>query len=105
MALDKRLENLNLTIELQERSLELGKALKESARITELGVLRCEAAVRKNQSEKLIVNQDIVVTENRINFLLNRYPQPVERVSAGFYELKINTLNVGVPSQLLQYRP
>lgn len=105
MALDKRLENLNLTIDLQERSLEIAKALKEAARITELGVLRFEAEVRKNQSEKLIVNQDIVVTENRINFLLNRFPQPVERVSAGFYDLNINRLSVGVPSQLLQNRP
>ena len=105
MALDKRLENLNLTIELQEQSLEIAKANKEAARGTELGVLRFQAEVRRNQSEKLIVNQDIVVTENRINFLVNRYPQPVERVSAGFYDLNINTLSVGVPSQLLQNRP
>ncbi|WP_406695626.1 TolC family protein [Singulisphaera sp. Ch08] len=105
MALDKRLENLNLTIELQERSLEIAQALKEAARITELGVLRFQAEVRKNQSEKLIVHQDIVVTENKINFLLNRFPQPVERVSAGFYDLNINRLSVGVPSQLLQNRP
>jgi multidrug efflux system outer membrane protein len=105
MALDKRLENLNLTIELQERSLEIAKANKEAARGTELGVLRFQAEVRRNQSEKLIVNQDIVVTENRINFLANRFPQPVERVSAGFYDLNINRLSVGVPSQLLQNRP
>jgi len=105
MALDKRLENLNLTIELQERSLEIAKAQKEAARGTELGVLRFEAEVRKNQSEKLIVNQDIVVTENKINFLLNRYPQQVGRLSEGFYDLQINTLSVGVPSQLLQNRP
>ncbi|WP_202802860.1 TolC family protein [Singulisphaera acidiphila] len=105
MALDKRLENQNLTIELQERSLEIAKDLKEAARINELGVLRFQAEVRKNQSEKLIVNQDIVVTENKINFLVNRFPQPVERVSAGFYDLNINRLSVGVPSQLLQNRP
>ena len=105
MALDKRLENLNLTIEIQERSLEIAKANKENAHGTELGVLRFEAEVRRNQSEKLIVNQDIVVTENRINFLVNRFPQPVERMSAGFFDLNINRLSVGVPSQLLQNRP
>ncbi len=105
MALDKRLENLNLTIELQEQSLKIAKFNKEAARGTELGVLRFEAEVRRNQSEKLIVNQDIVVAENRINFLLNRFPQPVERVSAGFFDLNINRLDVGVPSQLLQNRP
>ncbi len=105
MALDKRLENLNLTIELQEQSLKVAIALKEGTRGTELGVLRFQAEVRRNQSEKLIVNQDIVVTENRINFLVNRYPQPVERISAGFYDLNLDRLSVGVPSQLLQNRP
>ena len=105
MALDKRLENLNLTIELQERSLEVAQALKAQAQGNELGVLRFQAEVRRNQSEKLIVNQDIIVTENRINFLANRFPQPVERMSAGFFDLDINTLSVGVPSQLLQNRP
>ena len=45
------------------------------------------------------------MAENRINFLVNRYPQPVERVSAGFYDLNIHPLSVGVPSQLLQNRP
>ena len=105
MALDKRLENLNLTIDLQERSLDIAKALFNAARVTQLGVLRFEAEVRRNQSEKLIVSQDIVVTENRINFLLNRYPQPVERASQNFYDLNINRLSVGVPSQLLQNRP
>ena len=105
MALDKRLENLNLIIELQLRSLDIARARKESARSTELGVLRFEADVRRNQSEKLIVNQDIIVTENRINFLINRYPQPVERMSANFYDLNINRLSVGIPSQLLQNRP
>ena len=45
------------------------------------------------------------MAENRINFLVNRYPQPVERVSAGFYDLNIHALSVGVPSQLLQNRP
>ena len=105
MALDKRLENLNLTIDLQQRSLEIAQALFTAARVTQLGVLRFEAEVRRNQSEKLIVSQDIVVTENRINFLLNRYPQTVERASQNFYDLNINRLSVGVPSQLLQNRP
>ena len=58
MALDKRLENLDQIIELQEQSLEIAKARKEAARGTELGVLRFQAEVQRNQSEKLIINQD-----------------------------------------------
>ena len=105
MALDKRLETLDQTIELQEQSLEIAKAKKEAARGTELAVQRFQAEVRKNQSEKLIVRQDIIEVENRINFLVNRFPQPVERVSAGFFDLNIHALSVGVPAQLLQNRP
>ena len=105
MGLDKRLENLDQIIELQERSLEIAKARKEAARSTELGVLRFQAELQRNYSEKLIINQAIIEGENRINFLVNRYPQRVERDSAGFYDLNIHPLSVGVPSQLLQNRP
>jgi outer membrane protein, multidrug efflux system len=105
MALDKRIENLNQIIRLQERSLEIALDRKEFARGDELAVLRFRAEVRRNQSEKLLVNQDIIVAENRINFLANRYPQPVERESAGYFDLNIHALNIGVPSQLIQNRP
>jgi NodT family efflux transporter outer membrane factor (OMF) lipoprotein len=105
MALDKRLENLNLAIELQEHSLQVAIAQKEAARGTELAVQRFQAEVRKNQSEKMIVVQDIIQVENRINFLLGRYPQPIERNSAPFYDLNLHALSVGVPSQLLLSRP
>ncbi len=105
MGLDKRLENLDQIIELQTRSLEIAKARKEAARSTELGVLRFQAELQRNYSEKLIINQSIIEGENRINFLVNRYPQRVERDSSEFYDLKIHPISIGVPSQLLQNRP
>jgi NodT family efflux transporter outer membrane factor (OMF) lipoprotein len=105
MALDKQLETLDRTIQLQEKSLELSQALKNAARITELPVQRFEAEVRKNQSQKLIIRQDIIETENRINFLCGRFPQSVERPSIDFLDLKLSPLAVGVPSQLLGNRP
>lgn len=105
MALDKRLETLDQTIDLQERSLKIAISKKEAGRGTELAVQRFQAEVRKNQSEKLIVKQEIVEVENRINFLVNRFPQPVARMSTGFLDLTIHPLGVGVPAQLLQYRP
>ncbi len=105
MGLDKRLENLDQIIELQERSLAIAKARKEAARSTELGVLRFQAELQRNYSEKLIINQSIIQGENRINFLVNRYPQRVERDSSQFYDLEIHPLSIGLPSQLLQNRP
>jgi NodT family efflux transporter outer membrane factor (OMF) lipoprotein len=104
MALDKRLETLDLTIELQEQGYKVAKAKMEAGRGTDLAVQRFQAEVRKAQSEKLIVRQDIIEVENRINFLVGRFPQPVERNSARFYDLTF-PLSVGVPAQLLVNRP
>jgi NodT family efflux transporter outer membrane factor (OMF) lipoprotein len=104
MELDARLENLNRIIALQQRSLEIAQARKAAARGTDLPVQRFQAEVRKNQSEKLVVNQDIIQAENRINFLLGRFPQPIERSHARFIDLNLHALSMGLPSQLLQNR-
>ncbi|HUQ72206.1 MAG TPA: TolC family protein, partial [Planctomycetaceae bacterium] len=103
-ALDKRLLYLDQTIEIQQRSLEVAKAQKEAARGTELGVQRFLAEVRKNESQRLIVRQSIIETENRINFLVGRYPQAVERRGWDFINLDSQILRVGVPTELLQNR-
>jgi len=105
MGLDNQLETLDRTIAYLEQSLELAKAQKEFAAGSELGVQRFLAEVRRNQSQKLIVRQEIIETENRINFLCGRYPQPVERNSAAFFDLTLPLLSVGVPAQLIQNRP
>jgi NodT family efflux transporter outer membrane factor (OMF) lipoprotein len=105
LALDQRLLILDQTIALFEQSRKIAEAKKEFARDTELGVQRFEAEVRKNQSEKQVVNQQIIEAENRINFLVGRYPQPVERMSGDFIDLSLHALSLGVPAQLLQNRP
>lgn len=106
VALDQRLLTLDRTITLQQQSLEASRALKQAGRVTELAVQRFQAEVRKNQSEKSLVAQEIVEAGNRINTLVNRYPEPVERIApAEFFDLNIRALSAGVPSQLLQNRP
>ncbi len=105
MALDKRIENLDNIIALQQQSLRFARAKKQFARGTELGVRRFEAEVRMNQSLRLLAQQDIIEVENRINFLVGRYPQPVARSSGNFIDLNLHALSVGVPSQLLLNRP
>lgn len=105
MALDARMRNLDSVIALQEQSLKIAEARFAAARSSALGVQRFLAEVRKNQSQKRILNQEIIETENRINFLVGRYPQRVDRNPAGFIELNLPKLSVGVPPQLLQNRP
>jgi NodT family efflux transporter outer membrane factor (OMF) lipoprotein len=106
MALDRRLETLNQTITLFQDSLKIAQARFRAGRGTTgvLPVRRFEAEVAKNQSELLIVRQEIIEVENRINFLANRFPQPVERLSARFFDVNM-PLSVGLPAQLLQNRP
>ncbi|WP_425618125.1 TolC family protein [Anatilimnocola sp. NA78] len=103
-ALDKRLVFLDQTIELQEQSLEVSRAQKAAARGTELAVQRFLAEVRKNQSQRLIVQQRIIEVQNRINFLVGRFPQHVERANWDLIKLNSRRISVGVPAQLLLNR-
>ena len=104
LALDNRRNILDKTIEIQQRSLKVAIAKRIAGEGTELAVRRFQAEVRKNQSEQSVISQEIVEVENRINFLLGRYPQPVERITTNFVDLNINALSSGVPSQLLLNR-
>ena len=62
-------------IGLQKNALEIVKIQKEAARATELAVQKFQAEVLKSQSLEFEILQKIKETENRINFLLGRYPQ------------------------------
>lgn len=105
MALDNQLEILKKNIEIYQNSLEIVKLEKQSAKVTELAVRRFEAEVLKNQSRQYYIQQRIIETENRINFLVGRFPQPVERNSKAFSDLIPASIHAGVPSQLLANRP
>ncbi len=105
MALDNQLEILKKNIEIQQNALEIVKMEKQAAKVTELAVRRFEAEVLKNQSRIYHIQQSIIETENRINFLVGRFPQPITRNSQAFTDLAPNAIFAGLPSQLLQNRP
>ncbi|MDD5268582.1 MAG: TolC family protein [Methylococcales bacterium] len=105
VALDNQLENLKQNISIQQNGLEMVKQLLLFARTTTLAVKRYEAEVAKNQSKKFEILQQITVTENRINFLLGRTRQPIQRASTGFMDVKPKLVKAGIPSQLLHNRP
>jgi len=105
MALDNQLEFLKQNLTIQMNALEIVKVEKASARVTELAVRRFQAEVLKNQSLQYAIQQKIVQMENRINFLVGRFPQPIQRNSANFTELIPATIFSGVPSQMLENRP
>lgn len=105
MALDNQLDILKKNIEIQQNALEIVRLEKQAARVTELAVRRFEAEVLKNQSRQYYIRQQIIEAENRINFLVGRFPQPVLRNSQSFAELVSDTIHAGIPSQLLENRP
>ncbi|MDX1544280.1 MAG: TolC family protein, partial [Christiangramia sp.] len=104
-ALDNELAIIEQNLGIQANALKTVKLQKQAAKATELGVKRFQAEVLKNQSEMYEVKQEIVETENRLNFLIGRRPQPIERSSHHFLEKKIDSIFTGIPSQLLENRP
>jgi multidrug efflux system outer membrane protein len=105
MALDNQLSNLDENIRIQQDALAVTRELLNFGRTTSLAVNRFEAEVSKNQSERFAIQQEIVATENRLNLLLGRTPQPIERASASLMQREPTLVQTGVPSQLLENRP
>ncbi len=105
ISLDNQLSILKQNIEIQQNALSIVKLEKISARVTELAVKKFEAEVLKNQSHQYFLMQQIVETENHLNFLLGRYPTPIARNSNNFANLKPENIQVGIASQLLINRP
>ncbi|CCH02472.1 RND efflux system, outer membrane lipoprotein,NodT family [Fibrella aestuarina BUZ 2] len=105
LALDNQLAIVRQNIEVQNNVLSIIRQEKEAAKVTELAVRRFEAQVLNTQSIQFDLQQRIIETENRINFLVGRYPQPVARNAAAFNGTGLPTVTTGLPSQLLANRP
>lgn len=105
LALDNQLDIVKQNIDIQTNALEIVKLQKQGARVTELAVKKFEAEVAKTKSLQFDIQQQVVETENRINFLLARQPQPVIRNKASFDSQAPNQVQAGLPAQLLANRP
>ena len=105
LALDSQLEFVRQNIKLQTSALEIVKIQKEAARATELAVQKFQAEVLASQNLEFETLQRINETENRINFLLGRFPQEIKRNKTEFLSLQPANVNSGIPSQLLANRP
>ncbi|MGI4020388.1 MAG: TolC family protein [Janthinobacterium lividum] len=105
LAYDNQLEIVKQNISLQKNALEIVKVQKEATRVTELAVQKFQAEVLKSQSLEFEILQKITETENRINFLLARYPQEIPRDKSYFVSSMPAAVTIGIPSQLLANRP
>lgn len=105
VALDNQLEIVQQNIAIQQNALDIVKLQKASSRVTELAVKKFEAEVLNTQSLQYGIRQRIRETENRINFLLGRYPQPIPRDDRALSGALPAAIQSGLPSQLLANRP
>jgi len=105
LALDNQLDMVRKNIELQTNALAVVKIQKEATRVTELAVRKFEAELLNSKSLEYDILQKTTETENKINFLMGRYPQHIERDKSSFDINLANDLHTGIPSQLLANRP
>ena len=105
LSLDNELEIIRETIRLQKNVLETVKIQKDASVVTELAVKKFEAEVLSSQGMEFEVLQRITETENKVNFLLGRYPQPIARGQSTFIAQSPPQIHAGIPSQLLSNRP
>ncbi len=104
LALNNQIELLKKNINVQTNALEIVKFEKLAAKVTELAVKKFEAEVFKNQSKQYYIEQQIIITENKINFLIGRFPQPIKLDNINLLTTPLDTVYAGVPSQMLQNR-
>ncbi|OAI13034.1 RND transporter [Methylomonas koyamae] len=105
LALDHELDIVRRTMEKEREALEVIKLQKEAGRANELAVQQFQAELLNTQVSEKTILQQIAETENKINYLLGRYPQAIERSKEVFFTETPHELSVGVPSQLLENRP
>jgi NodT family efflux transporter outer membrane factor (OMF) lipoprotein len=105
LALDNQLKYIERNLNLQKNVLRILRQEKEAAKVTQLAVNRFEAQVLNTKNLQYEVKQEIVEVENHINFLMGRFPEPIERSSQEFTSITFDTIMTGVPSQLLINRP
>lgn len=105
LALDNQMLILQSNIAIQQEALGIVKMEKQAAKVTELAVRRFEAEVLKNRSIQFDIQQQIIETENRLNFLVGRYPRPIERTTTALTDMVPATVQPGIPAQLLSARP
>ncbi|MDF2453967.1 MAG: TolC family protein [Bacteroidota bacterium] len=104
-ALDSELELIQKTLQLHQTALDLSIALKSAGRSNEVAVNQFKAQMLNAQAYEKELNQTILEVENKINFLLGRFPQPIIRKELSLNDSLFIQPRFGVPAQLLKNRP
>ena len=105
LALDNMMSIVQQNIELQKNALHMVKLEKEAAKVSQLAVNRFDAQLLHTQNLQYDIQQQIVETENKINFLAGRFNQRVARTNTSLNDIPVEMVQTGIPTQLLLNRP
>jgi HAE1 family hydrophobic/amphiphilic exporter-1 len=105
LALDNEQRVLDRNIQLQENALEMVKVQKEAGRATELAVQQFQAQLYHTRGLRYTTAQQIIETENQVNFLTGRMSGTVARDSSLLALPLPERVSAGLPAQLLLNRP
>jgi NodT family efflux transporter outer membrane factor (OMF) lipoprotein len=105
MALDNQLDIIEQNIQIQTGALEIVKQQKAAAKLTQLAVNRFEAQLLNTTNLQYNIRQRIIETENKLSFLAGRFPVGIPRGSIAFKDIVLDSVQVGIPSQLMANRP
>jgi outer membrane protein, multidrug efflux system len=105
VALDVELDIIDSTIKIQENVLEIYKVQKQAGVANELAIKQFEAQVLNAKSLAYELLQKIKENENKLNFLLGRFPQTITRDKLSFNTQFAPIIKAGLPSHLLKNRP
>lgn len=102
--LDRKREIIGENIRLQENALEVINLQKDIGKSNQLAIELISAQVLDAKTLQMEVEQEILEEENALNFLLGRYPQPIQRTNFQS-SLALKRTEYLVPGDLLENRP
>lgn len=105
LALDYKLLVMQQYIALQKNAVRIARIQKEADADTQLAVEKFEAELAKAQADEYVLRQSIIETENNLNLLLGRLPQPIARAKSYFLQLPMPATAHALSTQLLLQRP
>lgn len=105
LALDNELAIVQQTMLKQQEALDVIKSQKEAGRANELAVQQFQAQLLNAQTLEKETRQQISETENKLNFILGRYTQTIQRQKELLFSETPSQFAAGLPSQLLSNRP
>jgi multidrug efflux system outer membrane protein len=105
IALDNKQHIINQSIQKAQEALAVVEMQKEVGRANELAVQQFQLQLLSSKKLKLELTQQISETENKINYILGRFPQPIQRSSESLFRELPAILKHGVAPHHLLNRP